>query len=76
MPQEQIRAAKEALAQADVDYEGTMAAKLLIARLLFDREGSALLQVHNCLAAVPPLVPFLQCTAADVTALLYDADVL
>ena len=37
--------AKDKLAQADVDYEGTMAAKLMIARLLFDREGAALLQV-------------------------------
>jgi hypothetical protein len=43
--QEQIQAAKDKLAQADVDYEGTMAAKLMIARLLFDREGAALLQV-------------------------------
>lgn len=43
--QEQIQSAKDKLAQADVDYEGTMAAKLMIARLLFDREGAALLQV-------------------------------
>lgn len=48
VPQEQINAAQGALAQADVDYEGTMAAKLLIARLLFDREGAALLQVVHC----------------------------
>jgi hypothetical protein len=45
--QEQIQAAKDKLAQADVDYEGTMAAKLMIARLLFDREGAALLQVSS-----------------------------
>lgn len=43
--QERIQSAKDKLAQADVDYEGTMAAKLMIARLLFDREGAALLQV-------------------------------
>lgn len=43
--QAQVESAKEALALADVDYDGTMAAKMLIARQLFDREGAALLQV-------------------------------
>lgn len=46
--QEQIDSATQALTGADVDYDGTMAAKMMIARSLFDSEGAALLQVLSC----------------------------
>mmetsp|Transcript_13105 Transcript_13105/g.39668 ORF Transcript_13105/g.39668 Transcript_13105/m.39668 type:complete len:1026 (-) Transcript_13105:2008-5085(-) len=42
--QQQIDSAAKALTAADVDYDATMAAKILIARSLFDRSGAALLQ--------------------------------
>lgn len=44
--QQQIDSAAKALTAADVDYDATMAAKILIARSLFDRSGAALLQVR------------------------------
>lgn len=45
--QDQIDNASQALTSADVDYDGTMAAKMMIARSLFDIEGPALLQTED-----------------------------
>ena len=45
--QTKIEKARKDLDLKDVDYEGTMAAKLAIARQLFDAQGHADLQVSQ-----------------------------
>lgn len=45
--QDQIDSATQALTSAEVDYDGTMAAKMMIARSLFDSRGAALLQTDS-----------------------------
>lgn len=44
-----IQKARSDLDLKDVDYEGTMKAKLSIARLLFDQQGHKDLKVSSCL---------------------------
>jgi hypothetical protein len=53
----EIRAARLALDLPEVDYEGTMAAKLRISRKVFDAVGAATLEVRDPRRVPPPPPP-------------------